>query len=69
MGNSNCEAFDIENGLYPARRNSSVFTTSAVDIIDHNPSSTTAQGSLHGTVISLFQHLIPENDRGCHSRD
>ena len=35
---------------------SNVFTTSAIDNIDHNPSSTTAKGSFHGTVISLLQH-------------
>ena len=35
---------------------SNVFTTSAIDIIDHNPSSTTAKGSVHGTAISLLQH-------------
>lgn len=34
----------------------SVFTTAAVDNIDHNPSSTTAKESFHGTAISLFQH-------------
>ena len=33
-----------------------VFTTAAVDNIDHNPSSTTAKESFHGTAISLFQH-------------
>ena len=33
-----------------------MFTTSAVDNIDHNPSSTTATGSFHGTGVSLFQH-------------
>ncbi|CAB4040991.1 Hypothetical predicted protein, partial [Paramuricea clavata] len=33
-----------------------LFTTGAVDNIDHNPSSTTAQDSFHGIGISLFQH-------------
>ena len=33
-----------------------VFTTAAVDYIDHNPSSTASQGSFHGTAISLLQH-------------
>ena len=33
-----------------------VFTTAAVDNTDHNPSSTTSQGSFHGTAISLLQH-------------
>ena len=31
------------------------FTVGALDNIDYNPSSTTAQGSFHGTGISLFQ--------------
>ena len=33
-----------------------LFTTAAVDNIDHNPSSTTAKTSFHGTGISIFQH-------------
>ena len=32
------------------------FHTSAIYYIDHNPSSTTAKGSFHGTAISLLQH-------------
>lgn len=32
-----------------------------MDNIDHNPSSTTATGSLHGTGISLFQHHTIDN--------
>ena len=35
---------------------SHVFTTAAVDNIDHNFSSTTARDSFHGTAISLIQH-------------
>ena len=34
-----------------------LFTTAAVDNIDHNPSSTTANDSFHGTGISLSQHV------------
>ena len=41
----------------------SVFTTAAVDNIDHNPSSTTAPDSLHGAGISLFQHPSFELER------
>ncbi|KAJ8385469.1 hypothetical protein AAFF_G00185650 [Aldrovandia affinis] len=33
-----------------------VFTTAAVDNIDHNPSATTSKDSFHGTAISLIQH-------------
>jgi hypothetical protein len=35
-----------------------VFKTSAVDNIDHNPSSTTSKESFHGTGISLLQHPV-----------
>ena len=31
-----------------------------VDNIDHDPSSTTATGSFHGTSISLIQHTTEE---------
>lgn len=40
-----------------------LFTTAAADNIDHNihnPTSTTATSSFHGTGISLFQH--PSNN-------
>lgn len=43
-----------------------IFTTSAVDNIDHNPSSTTAKSSFHGTGISIFQH--PSTDNGGEER-
>ena len=32
-----------------------LFTVGALDNIDYNPTSTTAQGSFHGTGISIFQ--------------
>ena len=38
-----------------------VFTSATLDNIDHNPGSTTAEGSFHGTGIPLFQHPTPEN--------
>lgn len=47
----------IEDGVVcPPVLRKKLFTTSAVDNIDHNPSSTTAQTSFHGNSISLFQH-------------
>ena len=42
--------------IVPTSFRNGVFTTSAVDNIDHNPSSNTATDSFHGTAISLFQH-------------
>ena len=38
-----------------------VFTTAAVDNIDHNPISKTAEESFRGTGISLFQHPTKSN--------
>jgi hypothetical protein len=42
----------------PAILKKCLFTTSAVDNIDHNPSATTATTSCHGTGISVFQHPV-----------
>ena len=43
MGNSGvCQLFQTEQVVCPSILKSNVFTTSAVDNIDHNPSSTTA---------------------------
>ena len=56
MGNSACQQLHREQVVCPPKMRSNVFTTSAIDNIDHNPSSTTAKGSFHGTAISLLQH-------------
>ena len=56
MGNSACQQFHREQGVCSPKMHSNVVTTSAIDNIDHNPSSTTAKVSFHGTAISLFQH-------------
>ena len=54
MGNSVSAKFEDENVVCPPKLRFSLFTTAAVDNIDHSPSSTTAKGSLHRTGISLF---------------
>lgn len=56
MGNSVCQLYRIEQVVCPPTLRSNVFTTAAVDNIDHNPSATTAKNSFHGTGISLLQH-------------
>ena len=56
MGNSACQQLHREQVVCTPKMRSNVFTTSAIDNIDHNPSSTTAKGSFHGTAISLLQH-------------
>lgn len=38
-----------------------LFTTAAMDNIDHHPAATTATTSFHGTRISLFQHPTEDN--------
>jgi hypothetical protein len=56
MGNSVCQHFHTEQVVCPPTLRKNVHTSAAVDNLDHNPSSTTANDSLHGTAISLMQH-------------
>ncbi|KAJ8396338.1 hypothetical protein AAFF_G00019150 [Aldrovandia affinis] len=60
LGDRICRFFQKEGTVCPPELKSGLFTTGAVDNIDHNPSSTSAQDSFHGTGISLFQH--PNSD-------
>ena len=46
--------------ICPSKLRGEIFTTAALDNIDHNPSSTSAQDSFHGTAISLVQHPTTE---------
>ena len=51
----------VDDGVVcPLGLRTKLFTTSAVDNIDHNPSSTTAKTSFHSTSISIFQHPRPD---------
>jgi len=49
MGSSVCARFESEGVVCPPKLLKAVFTTAAVDNIDQNPSSITAQGAFHGT--------------------
>ncbi len=62
LGNNLCQRFHADQVVCPPLLKGKVFTTSAVDNIDHNPSSTTAKDSFHGTGISLFQHPACANE-------
>lgn len=62
MGNRVCNLYRDENEVCPPMMRGNVFTTAAVDNVDHNPSSTTAKNSFHRTSISLFQHLSSETE-------
>lgn len=52
----------VEDGVIcPPDLRKKLFTTAAVDNIDHNPTATTSQTSFHGTSVSIFQHPSSEN--------
>ncbi len=51
-----CKKYQEEGFVCPPRLKEGVFTTSAVDNIDHNPSSNTAAKSFRGTSISICHH-------------
>ena len=52
----------VEEGVVcPPKLRKGLFCTAAMDNIDHNPSSTSATTSFHGTSISIFQHPTSEN--------
>ena len=56
LGNKICHHYAVHKAVCPPQLKGGLFTTAAVDNIDHNPSSTSAHDSFHGTGISLFQH-------------
>ena len=61
LGNKVLQHYQHNNAVCPPSLKNGVFTTAAVDNIDYNPSSKTAEESFHGTGISLFQHLTKSN--------
>ena len=62
LGNNICYYYEQEKVICPPPLKGGIFTTAAVDNIDHNPSSTDGHDSFHGTKISLFQHLTEKNN-------
>ena len=55
MVHSMCQHFQVDNIVCPAHPRKGLFISGALDNVDHNPSSTTAQSAFHGTAISLVQ--------------
>ena len=62
MGNRVCKQFHSDHVVCPPSLRGNIFTTAAIDNIDHNPSSTISKESFHGTGISLFQHPTSDCD-------
>ena len=58
LGESVLRQFMEDGVVCPAILQNGLFTTSAVDNIDHNPFATTATMSCHATAISVFQHPV-----------
>lgn len=57
--NSLCKKYETDGIVCPPSLESGLYTCAAIDNIDHDPSSSTAQMSYHGTSISIFQ--FPDN--------
>ena len=51
-----CKEYEERKLVQPASMKNGLFTTAAIDNIDHNVTATSAQQHFHGTSISLFQH-------------
>ena len=62
MAISAAQLYESEVVVYPLVLRKNLFSTAAVDNLNPNPSSTTAQGAFHGTGISLFQNRETETD-------
>ena len=60
-----CARFEDDGVVCPSHLRKNLFTVGALDNIDHNLSSTTAQGSFHGTGISIFQFPTADNSGIC----
>ena len=63
LGNSVCAQYETNGVVCPPYLTHGIFTTAAVDIIDHNPSSATAGDSFHSTAISVVQHPVGSSRR------
>ena len=68
LGNSICRQYHQDDVVCPPSLLKGLFTSSAVDNIDHNPSSTTAHDSFHGTGVSLFQQPTAQVPGVCRNR-
>eukprot|EP00734_Pompholyxophrys_sp_LG126_P000120 Pompholyxophrys_sp_v1_NODE_11_length_5290_cov_18.520778.p2 type:complete len:299 gc:universal NODE_11_length_5290_cov_18.520778:1265-2161(+) len=57
-----CRQIEEEKVVCPSNLLKNMFTVCGYDNVDHNPSSTTAKGSFHGTAITAMQNI-------CHFTD
>ena len=57
-----CERYRKDNVLCPPNLGCGLFTVATSDNMDHKLSPSTAEGSFHGTGISLYHYLSSENE-------
>ncbi len=57
LGSKICKYYNRLDTVCPPQPKKDVFTSSAVDNINHRTSATTAKSSFNGTGISVFQHF------------
>jgi len=70
VGNLIIDSFDSHQAAVGSKFSFGQFTSGALDNLDHNPSSSTAYGSFHGSAISLTQHphdISNQNEIKCSS--
>jgi len=60
-----CTRFEDDGIVCPSHLHNNLFTVGTLDNIDHNLSSTTAQGSFHGIAISVFRLPTVNNNGMC----
>ena len=58
IASQECRQYNEDGIVCPTRLANGKFITAAVDNLDHNLTSVTADSSFHGTTISIFQHEI-----------
>ena len=56
INNQLCSKYLAEDTLCPPKLQTGLFSSAAIDNIDHNQSSATATTSFHGTSITSLQH-------------
>ena len=56
------QQYESDEVVCPLILRKNLFTTAAMDNLDHNPSSATAHDAFHGAGISLLQNRVTESD-------
>ena len=62
LGSTVLKQFQEDGVVCPRALKKDIFTTAALDNLDHDPTSSTSQSSFHGTGISLFQQSIEQTE-------